>query len=51
MKIANFILHYLIFISYSIMFYFEKSLDYVDYIGYIVVAIILPIWLIFTKFK
>jgi hypothetical protein len=41
----------LVFVSYSIMFYFEESLDYVDYIGYIVIAIVLPIWLVMTKFK
>jgi hypothetical protein len=41
----------LVFVSYSVMFYFEESLDYIDYIGYIIIAIILPIWLIFTKFK
>lgn len=38
-------------ISYTIMFYFEESLDYVDYIGYLFIAIILPMWLVLTKFK
>lgn len=38
-------------LSYSIMFYFEENLSYVDYITYIVIAIILPAWLVLTKFK
>ena len=40
-----------IFFSYSIMFYFEENLDFIDYIGYTVIAVVLPIWLILTKFK
>lgn len=38
-------------VSYSIMFYFEESLDYIDYIGFGVIGIVLPIWLVFTKFE
>jgi hypothetical protein len=33
------------------MFYFEESLDYIDYIGFGVIGIVLPIWLVFTKFE
>jgi len=41
----------LIIISYTTMFYFEENLDYLDYIGYVFIALVLPAWLILTKFK
>ena len=50
-KLMKITIAFFIFISYTIMFYFENNLDYVDYIGYLVIAIVLPIWLIITKFK
>jgi hypothetical protein len=38
-------------VSYSIMLYFEESLDYIDYIGFGVIGVVLPVWLVFTKFE
>ena len=50
-KLIKIVIACFIFISYSVMFYFEENLDFKDYIGYTVIAVVLPIWLIFTKFE
>lgn len=50
-RIIKAIIAIIIFISYSIMFYFQESLGYIDYISYFVIAIALPLWLILTKFE
>jgi len=37
-------------VAYSIMFSMETALTLIDYLGYFVIAIILPLWLLFSKF-
>lgn len=38
-----------IFVSYTVMFYFQNNLSYMDYIGYAIVGICLPLWLLIIK--
>ncbi|NOR57255.1 MAG: hypothetical protein GQ474_01905 [Sulfurimonas sp.] len=43
---------FFIVISYSIMFYTEEhSLEFSDYVLYAFLIVVLPLWLIFTKFE
>lgn len=37
-------------VAYSVMFSREANLTTIDYLGYVVIAIILPLWLLFSKF-